>query len=75
MTAFLVDALLEITIFILVSLLKTLEMVELGDEVAHLVLKVGDFAIALRQLLLLALQVVRFLVDQPVKFFNLVEAL
>ena len=50
-------------------------MVQLIHEVAHLVLERSDLAVALRELLLLALQVKRFLVDHPVKLLDLVEGL
>ena len=49
-------------------------MVELAYEIAHLVFEVCDFAVALSQLLLLSLQVVRLLIDQPVQLFHLIEA-
>ena len=50
-------------------------MVQLVHKVAHLVLQRCDLPVALRQLLLLALKVKRFLVDHPVQLFNLVECL
>jgi len=50
-----VDASLKVTILILVTLLQTLQMVQFGHEVAHLVLECGDFAVTLSQLLLFSL--------------------
>ena len=50
-------------------------MVEFIHEVTHLILQGGDFAITLSQLLFLALKIESFLIDQSVKFFDLVQGL
>jgi hypothetical protein len=50
-------------------------VVQLRHEVAHLVLETGDLTVTLGQLLLLALQIVRFLVDQSIQLLDLVQTL
>ena len=50
-------------------------MVELIHEIAHLVFKGCNLAVALSKLLLLALQIKCFLVDKTVKLLNLIQSL
>ena len=48
-------------------------MVQLIHEVAHLLLERGNFTITFRQLLLLALQIERLLVNHAVQLLDLIE--
>ena len=50
-------------------------MIQLVHEITHLVLQRGDLPVAFRQLLLLALQIERLLIDQSIELFDLVQGL
>ena len=50
-------------------------MIQLVHEITHLVLQRGDLSVAFRKLLLLALQIERLLIDQPIELFDLVQGL
>ena len=75
MAAFVVDSALEVPVFLFVTLLETLEVVELVHEIGHLVFERSYLTVTLGQLLLLALKIKRFLVDQSVQLLDLVEGL
>ena len=50
-------------------------MIQLVHEITHLVLQGGDLPVAFRQLLLLALQIERLLIDEPIELLDLVQSL
>lgn len=75
MAAFVVDSALEVPVFLFVTLLETLEVVELVHEIGHLVFERSYLTVTLGQLLLLAFKIKRFLVDQSVQLLHLVEGL
>ena len=66
---------LQVAIFILVSLLQALQVIQFVHEIAHLVLQRCNLSVALGKLLLFALQIECLLVNQSVKLLDLIEGL
>lgn len=75
LTTLRVDASLQILVLLLVTLLQLLQVVQLVDEIVHLCFQIGDLSVSLTQVHLLALQVHRLRVDQPIQLLHLVEHL
>ena len=75
LAAFIVDAALQVSVFVFVTSLELFQVVQFVHEVVHLDLEHVDLSVRVFELLLFSLQVEGLLIDQAVELLDLVKRL